>query len=135
MTRYRQLKHVESGRVLLGKVRWCDTFSSKFWGFTLRRQLTPEDGLVLVEKTNNRVNTAIHMLFVFCELGVIWVNQAGEVVDTVLAKPWGLAYAPKAPARYVIETHPTLLDQVKTGDHVEFLEDKEVQQDFVGSAT
>ena len=60
------------------------------------------------------------MLFVKFDLGVIWVNDAGEVVDTVLAKPWKLSYAPKAPARYVIEGHPQLLEQVKIGDKITF---------------
>jgi len=48
------------------------------------------------------------------------VNDAGEVVDTVLAKPWRLSYAPQAPARYVIEGHPRLLELVQVGDHIQF---------------
>jgi uncharacterized membrane protein (UPF0127 family) len=117
---YRQLIHEESGRVLLGRARWCDGFGSKLRGFTFRRQLSAEDGLVLVEKSDSRVTSAIHMLFVFFDLGVVWVNDAGEVVDSVVAKPWRLSYTPKAPARYVIEFHPSLLSQVKAGDHIRF---------------
>jgi uncharacterized membrane protein (UPF0127 family) len=117
---YKQLIHEESGRVLLARARWCDSFSSKLRGFTFRRQLSAGDGLVLVEKSDSRVKSAIHMLFVFFDLGVLWVNDAGEVVDSVVAKPWRLSYTPKAPARYVIEFHPTLLPQVKAGDHIRF---------------
>jgi uncharacterized membrane protein (UPF0127 family) len=116
----RQLIHEESGRVLLARVRWCDTFTSKLRGFTFRRHLSADDGLVLVEKSDSRITSAIHMLFVFFDLGVVWVNDAGEVVDTVVAKPWRLSYTPKAPARYIIEFHPSLLPQVKTGDHIRF---------------
>jgi uncharacterized membrane protein (UPF0127 family) len=125
MTTYRQLWHVENGRLLLDHLKWCDTFGSKLRGFTFRRTLAPEDGLVLVEKSDNRLNTAIHMFFVSFDLGVIWVNEAGEVVDTVLARPWRPSYAPQAPARYVIELHPSLLEHVRVGDHLQFLE-KEV---------
>ena len=117
---YRQLIHEESGRVLLARARWCDTFRSKLRGFTFRRQLSADDGLVLVEKNDSRVTSAIHMLFVPFDLGVLWVNNAGEVVDKVVAKPWRLSYTPKAPARYVIEFHPSLLSQVQTGDHIRF---------------
>ena len=120
-TNYRQLIHEETGRVLLARARWCDTFGRKLRGFTFRRHLSEDDGLVLVEKSDSRVTAAIHMLFVFFDLGVLWVNDAGEVVDSVRAKPWRLSYAPKAPARYVIEFHPKLLPQVKPGDHIRFV--------------
>jgi uncharacterized membrane protein (UPF0127 family) len=117
----KQIKHVESGRILIPRAKWCDTFATKLRGFTFRRELAEADGLVLVEKSDNRVSTAIHMLFVSFDLGVIWVNNAGEVVDTVIAKPWKLSYVPQAPARYVIEGHPNCLQGVKVGDHIEFL--------------
>lgn len=122
MQPYRRIVLKENGRILLQRAKWCSTFAAKLRGFTFRRQLGLEDGLVLVEKSENRLNTAIHMLFVSFDLGVIWVNSAGQVVDTVVAKPWRLSYAPKAPAQYVIELHPTLLNQVKVGDLIEFEE-------------
>lgn len=112
--------HVESNQTLIPHAKWCDGFGSKLRGFTLRRNLAVEDGLVLVEKSDSKMNTSIHMLFVFFDLGVIWVNDAGEVVDTAVAKKWRLSYIPQAPARYVIEGHPFIIDGVKVGDHIEF---------------
>jgi hypothetical protein len=120
--KYRQLLHVESGQILPTQLRWCDTFTSKLRGFTFRRNLVIDDGLVLVEKADSRVNSAIHMLFVFFDLGVLWVNDAGEIVDQLVAKRWRSSYVPKLPARYVIELHPELLERIKVGDHVQFLE-------------
>ncbi len=117
----RQVLHVESGRILIPQAKWCDSFATKLRGFTFRRKLGPQDGLVLVEARDNRMNTAIHMLFVFFALGVIWVNDAGEVVGTVVAQPWRLSYMPPAPARYVIEGPPDMVSQVKIGDHIQFL--------------
>jgi uncharacterized membrane protein (UPF0127 family) len=117
----RQIVHIESGAILIPQAKWCDSFGSKLRGFTFRRQLGLQDGLVLVEAKDNRVNTAIHMLFVFFDLGVIWVNDVGEVVGTVVAKPWRLSYVPPAPARYVIEGQPDLLNRVKVGDHIQFV--------------
>jgi len=120
MTTYKRLVHVESGRILIEQARWCNTFAGKLRGFTFHRTLTPDDGLVLVEKVDTRANTAIHMLFVFIPLGVIWVNEAGEIVDSVVAKPWRPSYVPSAPARYVIEGHPSILKYAKVGDHIRF---------------
>ena len=117
---YRRIVHVESGRVLVERARWCNGFASKLRGFLFRRALDDGEGLVLVEKRDSRMSTAIHMLFVFLDLGVVWVNGEGEVVDTVRARPWRLSYAPQAPARYVIEAHPDVLHEVAVGNHVRF---------------
>lgn len=117
---YRRIIHVESGRVLVEQARWCDSFASKLRGFTFRRDLGQGDGLVLVEKQDSRVSTAIHMLFVFFDLGIIWVNDLGQVVDLVLARPWRVSYIPQTPARYVLEAHPDILETIRVGDHIEF---------------
>jgi uncharacterized protein len=120
VSQYRQLIHAESGRILLDRARWCLSFGSKLRGFTFRRRLPPGDGLVLVETSDSRLSTAIHMLFVFFDLGVIWVNNAGQVVDVRVARPWRLAYVPRAPARYVIESDPAIVETIRIGDHIRF---------------
>ena len=81
--RTRQIFHVESGDILIPAAKWCDSFGSKLRGFTFRRELGPQAGLVLVEAKDNRVNTAIHMLFVFRICGdweVHSTTRASEVV-------------------------------------------------------
>ena len=120
MSAPRRIIHEESGRTLLVAARWCDSFLTKLRGFTFRSGLEPGEGLVLVEKRDNKLNSAIHMLFVPFDLGVIWVNDAGLVVDTVVAKPWALSYTPQAAARYVIEMAPAGLEGVAVGDHIRF---------------
>jgi uncharacterized membrane protein (UPF0127 family) len=121
MTEYRRIHNTTRNKTLLARAKWCDNFTSKLRGFTFRRYLAEDEGLVLVEGSDNRVSTGIHMLFVFFDLAVIWVNNERQVVDTVLARPWRPAYVPQAPARYVIEGHPRLLDEVAVGEHVEFI--------------
>ncbi len=116
----RQITHLESGRVLVERARWCDTYLTRMRGFTFRRALAPGEGLVLVEKSEGRVNTGVTMLFTFMTLGVIWVDSAGKVVDTALAKPWRLSYMPQAPAQYAVEVDPSVLEHVKVGDHLRF---------------
>jgi uncharacterized membrane protein (UPF0127 family) len=60
------------------------------------------------------------MLFVYMDLAVVWINSAHTVVDTVLARSWRPAYAPHQPARYILEIHPSRLNEFKIGDHVVF---------------
>ena len=121
-TDYCQVVTEEDGQVLLERGRWCNTFGSRLRGLTFRRALAPGEGLILVEKEDSRVNAGITMLFTFIDLGVIWVNDAGEVVDTTIARPWRPSYLPQAPARYAIEADPAVLGQVSVGDRLRFVE-------------
>lgn len=124
MSSPRRVDHAPSGRVIVERARWCDTFASKLRGFTLRRNLQRGEGLVLVEGRESRVNTSIHMLFVFMELGVLWVDARGQVVDKALAKPWRPSYMPASPAQYVVEGWPDILHGVEIGDQLHFVEVK-----------
>jgi uncharacterized membrane protein (UPF0127 family) len=119
---YRQILNAVSGEILVERARWCDSFGSKLRGFTFRRSLAPGEGLVLVDSSDSRINSGITMFFCFMELGIVWVNGDGEVVDTTIARPWRPSYLPQAPARYAIEADPGLVERVRLGDHLKFVE-------------
>ncbi len=99
---------------------YCDSFLCRLRGLMFRSRLAPEKGLLLVEARDGRLDTAIHMLFVFMDLAVIWINSEKVVVDIVLARAWRPAYAPRQPARYILEIHPDRLDEFRIGDRIEF---------------
>lgn len=99
---------------------YCDSFFCRLRGLMFRSSLAKEQGLLLVEARESRLDTAIHMLFVFMDLAVIWINSEKVVVDTVLARTWRPAYAPRQPARYILEIHPDRLSEFTIGDHLEF---------------
>jgi uncharacterized membrane protein (UPF0127 family) len=99
---------------------YCDTFLCRLKGLTFRRRLGPGQGLLLVESRDSRVDASIHMLGVFMDLAIIWINDAGQVVDTCLARKWRLAYVPKRAARYILELDPGRLSDFCIGDRVRF---------------
>ena len=99
---------------------YCDSFACRLRGLMFRHALDPDHGLLLVEGRDSRVDASIHMLFVYMDLGVIWINSDHRVVDTVLARAWHLAYAPRDPARYILEINPARLGEFQLGDHIEF---------------
>jgi len=101
------------------QARWCESFLSKLRGFTFRRALGQDEGLLLVEHRDSRVDTSIHMMFVWTDLAVIWINSKHEVVDTVLARSWRPFYASSRPARYILEIHPDRIGEFKAGDIVD----------------
>ncbi len=116
------LKDQATGEMILPDVVWCAGFLCKLRGLQFRQSLRPGEALLLVEDRDSVMLTAIHMFFVNFDLGVVWINAAGRVVDKVRAKPWRPSYAPREPARYVLETDPAFLDRVNIGD-VWILED------------
>ena len=104
----------------LPRIKYCDTFLTQLRGFTLRSRLSREEGLLLVGAQDSRLDSSIHMLFVFFDLTVIWISSDMKVVDKVLAKSWRPAYFAKQPARYVLEIHPERWNDFEIGDTVQF---------------
>ena len=108
------------GERVLERVRWCASFFCRGRGLTFRRRLEEEEGLWMVGRRESRLDAAIHMLFVFFPIGVVWLDGEGRVVDTRLARPFRPLYVPRAPARTVLEGPPSLLERVAVGDRLRF---------------
>lgn len=102
------------------RVGYCDSFLCRLRGLMFRSRLDHDDGLLLVEKRDSRLDTSIHMLFVPFDLAVIWINSDMTVVDKIIAKSWKPAYFPKADAKYTLEIHPDRFGDYETGDKVEY---------------
>jgi uncharacterized membrane protein (UPF0127 family) len=98
---------------------YCDSFFCRLKGLMFRSRLPKGQGVLLVEEKEDRLNTSIHMFFVFMDLAIIWIDSAGQVVDTILARSWHPLYVPSSPARYVLEVHPLRLADFRVGDHLE----------------
>jgi uncharacterized membrane protein (UPF0127 family) len=102
------------------RARTCDSFLSRLRGLTFRRTVAPDEGLLLVERKEGRLDASIHMLAVFTDLAVVWVNSDREVVDVRLARRWRPAYVPRKPARFVLELAPERLADFQIGDRLSF---------------
>ncbi|MCE7859214.1 MAG: hypothetical protein DYG86_05435 [Chloroflexi bacterium CFX2] len=98
---------------------YCDSFSCRLRGLMFRPRLEPDEGLLLVEKRDSRLDTSIHMFFVPFDLAVFWINSEMKVVDKVIAKSWKPAYFPKEDAKYTLELHPDRWGDYEIGDKVE----------------
>jgi hypothetical protein len=121
MTRYQRIVR-EDGEVVLERAKLRLSFWDHFVGLQFARRPGPMTGLLFVTGGDNRTQTAIHMFFVFYNIGVVWVNSAGEVVDTRLARPFRPYYAPRRPAQYFIEAAPDVLERVQVGQRVQFID-------------
>jgi uncharacterized membrane protein (UPF0127 family) len=104
------------------QAKYCDRFLCQFRGLMFRRSLASDEGLLMVQKRENRSESTIHMLFMFLDLAVVWINADHQVVDAKFAQRWRLMYAPKTPAKYVLELTADRLDEFKIGDQLKFNE-------------
>jgi uncharacterized membrane protein (UPF0127 family) len=120
VSNYRVLKNADSGAVVLPRAKWCTSYWDRLRGLMLRRDLPEDEGLIFVYGRESKLDTSIHMLFMFFAIATVWLDKNGKVVDKVLAKPWRPAYASRTPAQYVVEARPSLLDRVQIGDRLSF---------------
>ncbi len=101
-------------------VNYCDTFLCQLRGLTFRRSLADDEGLVLVRDRESRLDAAIHMLFMWIDITVVWLNDQKQVVDICLARRWRPIYMPQTPAKYVLELSPRWQPYFAIGDQIEF---------------
>ena len=72
----------------------------------------------MVQPVEDRVNAAIHMLFMNFDITVVWMDRSLKVVDVQLARRWRPAYSPARPAKYVLELPAGQLNNFKVNDQV-----------------
>ena len=102
--------------------KYCQSFFCQLRGLMFTKSLPDGQGVVLVQKEDSRINASIHMMFMWIDLAVVWINSDYTVVDLVLARRWKLVYLPKKAAKFVLETGVSHLVDFNIGDKVCFNE-------------
>jgi len=97
-------------------VKYCDSFWSKFVGLMLKKELKQDEGIILVENRESKMNTSIHMFFMNFDITVLWLDKEMVIVDKILARKWAPMYKPKLPAQYVLELHHAKFPEYSIGD-------------------
>jgi uncharacterized membrane protein (UPF0127 family) len=106
--------------------KYCQSFFCQLHGLMFTASLAENDGLLLVQGSESRINASIHMMFMRMDIAVVWIDGQHSVVDKVLARRWKLAYLPMKAAKYVLETGVLNLGDFNIGDKVLF---EEISQD------
>lgn len=102
------------------KAKYCDTFLCRLRGLTFRSQIPSNWGLLLVQPKETKIDSGIHMVGVFFDLGVVWINKSGIVVDIKIAKKWVSLLLPNSPASFILEIVPERIEEFSIGDKVTF---------------
>lgn len=122
MTRHVRVVQRADGAVVAERARWCSDAWCRLRGLQLRRPLRSEEALLLVHPADSVALSAIHMFFVFFPIAAVWIESGGRVVGAQIARPWRPYYAAPSPARYVLEARPEIMDRVKVGDELDFID-------------
>src|SRR3989338_7990502 len=102
-------------RIIIKKVKVAKTPAQRMRGLMFSRR--PDYALILCMPRESRIGSAIHMLFVFYPLDVLFLNAKKRVVDKVLSlRPFSLNYVPKRAAKYVVELPEGLGKKAGIGD-------------------
>jgi len=117
MPRWGSIVNLSRSGEQIAKVRWCQSFLCRLRGLTFRRSLEQGEGLLLVERSESRSNTAIHMWMVLFPITAVWLDKDFQVVDMKLAKPWRV-YIPSEPAMYVLEGSAEMMQRLSLGDRL-----------------
>lgn len=84
------------------------------------KDLPTHQGLLLVQQADSKINASIHMMFMWMDIAVFWINSDFRIVDKVLARRWKMIYIPKEPAKYMLEAGVSHLSEFNIGDSVRF---------------
>jgi uncharacterized membrane protein (UPF0127 family) len=98
----------------------ASTFLQRLIGLMFRKSINPDGGLFFVGRKESISGSSIHMQFCFIELGILWVDRNKRVVDKTLARPWEFNRHPSRPAMYILEVHPSRLEEFHPGDQLSF---------------
>jgi uncharacterized membrane protein (UPF0127 family) len=118
MNKIVQIQNLTRPSVPTVRARYCDSFLCQLRGLTFRRSLANDEGLLLVQRSDSRLEAAIHMLAMWIDLTVVWINSSGAVVDVRRAHRWRLAYVPHRPACYVLEISVKHTEDYQIGDQI-----------------
>ena len=99
---------------------FCERFFCKLAGLSWRSSLASDRALIIVGDSESRVGSSIHMLGMFFDLGIVWLNKELQVVDLRPAFRWRSFLLPGKAAQYVIELRIERLGEFAIGDKIEF---------------
>ena len=100
------------------RVTLCESFTSRFLGLMFQKNIPSNEGLLFINKLENRIDAAIHMFFMNFDISVFWINQDNIIVDKRIALKWHPIYIPRYNSKMILETHIDNINLFAIGDSV-----------------
>jgi hypothetical protein len=113
------LENKTKAKKIINKVKLADSFFKKFKGLMLESKQKFDYALIFEFAEQGTARNAIHMLFVFFPIDAVYLDENRKVVDIARnLKPFALFYAPKKPAKYLIELPKGKTEGIELNDEM-----------------
>ncbi len=97
---------------------YFESFLNRLQGLMFKKNILSHQAGLFINKNENRLDSAIHMLFMNFDIAVFWIDRLNTIVDKRIAKKWGLVYYPEVKALKILETHTDLYDKLQIGETI-----------------
>jgi len=109
-----------NGKQLMKKVKIANTSWERMRGLMFEEEKRFDYALVLEMPKEARLESSIHMMFVFFPIDVLFLNKKRKVVVKVTVQPFIPNYTPKKAAKYVIELPAGRAKSVRIGSTLDW---------------
>ena len=115
------MKIMHHRKLIAGNAVMSEHAFSNARGLMFTRKLKKGDALILAVDKESIPDTAIHMLFVFFPIDVVWLDKNKRVVDfRKNVKPFTPFIKPREAAQYVVELPKNTIRNINIGDRFQF---------------
>lgn len=97
---------------------YFENFFSRLKGLMFKNKISVNQAGLFINKNENIVDSAIHMLFMNFDIAVFWLDKTNTIVDKRIAKKWGLIYYPDVKSHKILETHPEIFETLQIGEEI-----------------
>lgn len=97
---------------------YFENFISRLKGLMFKKNIAVNQAGLFINKNENIVDSAIHMLFMNFDIAVFWLDKKNTIVDKRIAKKWGLIYYPDVKSQKILETHTEIFDKLNIGEEI-----------------
>lgn len=97
---------------------YFENFFSRLKGLMFKNKISLNQAGLFINKNENIVDSAIHMLFMNFDIAVFWLDKTNTIVDKRIAKKWGLIYYPDVKSHKILETHPEIFETLQIGEEI-----------------
>lgn len=110
-----------TGKKVMDRVVIAEQHWQKMKGLMFEDPARFDYGLVFVLRRESIAKAAIHMLFVFFPIDVVYLDKERKVVDIARnLQPFTLGYSPKKPSKFFVELPAGKANGIKTGHELEW---------------
>lgn len=95
---------------------YFNNFFSRLKGLMFKKDISINQAALFVNKSENIIDSAIHMFFMNFDIAVFWLDKNNLIIDKKIAKKWGLIYYPKFKSHKILETHTDFIEKLQIGE-------------------